>query len=68
MNRRTTDIQTINVEDLPQPVAHALETVVRTLREELHVTAEQRTRVKLPVRPGQVLGHLTRDEIYGDIG
>lgn len=60
-------MQTINVEDLPEPVARALEAVVRTLREQLQSADERRPRVKLPVRPGKVLGHLTREEIYGDV-
>lgn len=61
-------MQTINVEDLPEPVARAIETVVRTMREQLHPVEERRPRVKLPVRSGHVLGQLTREEIYGDVG
>lgn len=61
-------MQTINVEDLPEPVARALAAVVQTMREQLRTTAEQRPRVKLPARPGKVIGPLTREKIYEDIG
>jgi len=59
-------MKTIDVEGLPEPIVRAMETVVHTLREQLHGQDKPRVRVELPVWPGEVVGHLTRAEIYED--
>lgn len=61
-------MKVIDVEGLPEPVAQALETVVQTLRRELHEQVERRPQIELPVWPGTVHGRLTREEIYEDVG
>lgn len=63
-------MKTIDVEGLPEPVAQAVAAMVQALRDQLHVDAEPRRqeRVKLPTRPGEVLGLPTREEIYEDVG
>jgi hypothetical protein len=48
----------INVEDLPEPVARAVQAMVQALREQL--TKEQKKEAsELPVWPGTVIGSLT---------
>ncbi len=61
-------MKTINVDGLPDPVIRSLEAVVHTLRVEIRGTEKARRRVKLPVWPGKVIGSLTREEIYKDVG
>lgn len=61
-------MKTIDIADLPEPVAHALEVVVETLREQFRHTEKPRQRVELPAWPGEVTGGLTRTEIYQDVG
>ena len=60
----------IDVEGLPEPVAQAVAAMVEALREELHAQTKsgRKKRVKLPTRPGKVLGLPTREEIYEDVG
>ena len=63
-------MKTIDVDDLPEPVAQAVAAMVQASREQLHAEAGPRRqeRVKLPTRPGEVLGLPTREEIYEDVG
>ena len=65
-------MKTIDVDGLPETVAQALAGVVRTLRQELQAATERtngdgREKVQLRVRPGKVIGRLTREEIYEDV-
>ena len=60
-------MDTINVRDLPEPLARAIDAMVRTLREQLRAEDKPRRRVNLPVWPGKVIGSLKREDIYGDI-
>ena len=61
-------MQHIDVSDLPEPVARAIETMIQTLRQQLAQpgTAKQPAR-EVPRWEGQVIGHLTREEIYDDV-
>jgi hypothetical protein len=61
-------MRTINVDNIPEPVVRAMEVVVQTLREQLHDVDKPRPRVELPVWPGEVVGSLSRTEIYQDVG
>lgn len=61
-------MQTINVDGLPEPIARALEAFAQMLRAEFIAQQETRPRVQLPVWPGNVIGELTREEIYKDVG
>ena len=58
-------IKTVSIEGLPEPVAAAVVQMVETLREQF---AGPRQPVELPRWPGKVLGNLTREEIYADVG
>jgi hypothetical protein len=63
-------MKTINVEGLPEPIAQAMEAMARLLREQL-VAAEKPDKgrhVSLPTRSGKVLGILSREDIYEDVG
>lgn len=61
-------METIDVRDLPEPIARGLEVVAqmaRTLNRK-HPNA-QKKRVKIhPAKGGRVLTPLTREEIYAD--
>lgn len=59
-------MKTINVEDLPEPVALAIQSVVETLRAQLHAEPKPRERMEFPLWPGQPIGSLRRREIYDD--
>jgi hypothetical protein len=60
-------MQNIDVSGLPEPVARALEAVVQTLRQQLVQPVPPKKEAKdLPRWEGQVLGNLTREEIYDD--
>lgn len=56
----------INVRDLPEPLARAIEAMVETLRRQLAQTAPRQAARELPRWEGRVLGNLSRDEIYDD--
>ena len=58
-------MQNIDVHDLPEPVAKAIEVMVQTLRNQ--AAAEKGPRsvpTQLPSWPGTVIGKLSRTEIY----
>lgn len=57
-------MQNIDVSDLPEPIARAIEAVVQTLRQQLPQPVQQEKTFELPRWEGQVLGKLTREEIY----
>lgn len=59
-------METINVKDLPEPVAQAIAIMVNTLRDQLHADKKKQP-VHLPVWEGQPIGRLTREEIYDDV-
>jgi len=61
-------VKTINVEGLPEPIARSLEVMVQAVREEISNAEKPRDRVKLSIKKGDVLGPLTREEIYRDVG
>jgi len=62
-------VKAINVEDLPEPVARALDTVVQTLRSQLvKKRAEPSRKIDLPRWPGTVIGSLRRADIYARAG
>ena len=60
----------IDVKDLPEPIAQALDAMVRALREQLQALDGKRQQepVQLPTKPGKALGTLRREEIYEDVG
>jgi hypothetical protein len=59
-------METINVKDLPEPVAQAIAMIVDTLREQLR-TDERKQPVHLPVWDGKPIGTLSREEMYDDV-
>jgi len=61
-------VKTINVEGLPEPIARSLEVMVQAVREEISNAVKPRDRVKLSMKKGNVIGPLTREEIYRDVG
>jgi hypothetical protein len=56
----------IDVHDLPEPVARAIQAMVEELRRQLGPAAPKKQVKELPRWEGQVLGSLTRDELYDD--
>jgi hypothetical protein len=60
-------MKTINVDNIPEPVVHAMEVVVQTLREQFREADKPRPQGDLPVWPGMVVGSLSRTEIYQDV-
>jgi hypothetical protein len=64
-------MNTINVEGLPEPIAQAMDAMARLMREQLATDRQENRKVDkitLPTRSGKVIGELTRDEIYKDVG
>lgn len=59
-------METINVKDLPEPLAQAIAMIVDTLREQLRADGGKPP-VHLPVWDGMPIGTLSRDEIYDDV-
>ena len=62
------ELETIDVKDLPEPIARGLEVVAQMARTlSGKATKGQTQRVELhPVKGGRVLTPLTREEIYAD--
>jgi hypothetical protein len=56
----------IDVSDLPESVARAIETVVHTVRQQLQNPAKPLVVNELPCWDGEVIGTLSREEIYDD--
>lgn len=61
-------MKTINVDNIPEPIVRAMETVVETLRQQFHDTEKPRHPIELPVWSGKVIGNLSRTEVYQDVG
>lgn len=67
-------MKSIDVEGLPEPVAKAIEQVVRTFKVQLAPKAEPQaparkaTAHELPRWPGKVIGGLHREDLYADVG
>ncbi len=59
-------MQSIDVSDLPEPIARALESMIQTLRQQLAHPAPRNASHDLPKWEGKVLGKLTREEIYDE--
>ena len=60
-------MESINVSDLPEPLARAVAVVVEELRRELAARHEGPRKVpELPHLEGNVIGTLSREELYGD--
>jgi len=61
-------MHTIDVSDLPEPVARALAEQVEHLRRQLKARHPRGSRkpVAFVARKGTVYGKLTREEMYGD--
>jgi hypothetical protein len=62
-------MQTIDVHDLPEPVARAIEVMVQTIRTQTPRGSnpqDQSPPPQLPLWPGTVIGTLRRREIYED--
>jgi hypothetical protein len=60
-------MQHIDVSDLPEPVARAIETIVQSLRQQPHMAAPKKEAKELPRWQGQVIGKMSREEIYEDV-
>jgi hypothetical protein len=57
----------IDLQDIPEPIAQAIEAMVHTLREQIKGAQNgQKHPVTLPVWEGKPLGELSREEIYDD--
>jgi len=61
-------MKAVSVEGLPDAVARAVAQMVGTLRQQFAESPPPRQPVELPRWPGKVLGNLTREEIYADVG
>ena len=60
-------MEQIDVRDLPEPVARAIQAMVEELRRQLVQAAPKKQAKELPRWEGRVLGNLTRDELYDDV-
>jgi hypothetical protein len=61
-------MEQIDVHDLPEPVARAIQAMVEELRRQLGPAAPKKQGKELPRWEGRVLGSLTREELYDDVG
>jgi len=57
-------MQNIDVSDLPESIARAIEAMVQVLRQQHPPPAANGKTKDLPCWEGRVLGNLTREEIY----
>ena len=57
-------MEQIDVSDLPEPLARAIEAMVESVRHQLHPHIKHAR--ELPLWEGEVIGSLTREEIYED--
>jgi hypothetical protein len=60
-------MKTVDVSDLPEPLARAVEAMVQAMREQLNSTEQTKQPVKLPVWKGTVKSALRREDIYDDV-
>ena len=59
-------METLDVKDIPEPIARGLEVVAEMARKLTGTRANGPKRVQLGVRSGTVYGTLSRKELYGD--
>jgi hypothetical protein len=62
-------MESINVSDLPEPVARAVAVLVESLRHQIAAKAAREVQGparELPRWEGQVIGKMSREEIYED--
>ena len=59
-------METIDVKDIPEPIARGLEIVAEMARKLTDTKAKGHSRIQLGVRSGTVYGTLSRKELYGD--
>ncbi len=59
-------METLDVRGLPEPIVRALEVVVQMARNLARTNSSKQQRVELSVWKGNVVGRLTRREIYDD--
>jgi hypothetical protein len=57
-------MEPIDVHDLPEPMARAIRAMLEELRRQLGPGVPKEEAKELPRWAGQVLGNLTRDEVY----
>lgn len=61
-------LRAIDVEDLPEPLAIVINSMVQALRRQLAtIDRHEKTPRPLLTKPGTVLGKITRSEIYDDV-
>ena len=60
-------MKTVDVSDLPEPLARAVEAMVQAMREQLNGKEQTKQPVKLPVWKGTVKSSLRREDIYDDV-
>jgi len=60
-------MKTVDVSDLPEPLARAVEAMVQAMREQLNGEEQRRQPVNLPVWKGTVKSSLRREDIYDDV-
>jgi hypothetical protein len=67
-------VKSIDVEGLPEPLAAAIDLVVRTFKVQMApktgvpAAAPKAKAPELPRWPGKVIGSLRREDIYADVG
>ncbi len=59
-------METIDVKDIPEPIARGLEVVAEIARKLTDTKANGHNRIQLGVRNGTVYGTLSRKELYDD--
>jgi hypothetical protein len=59
-------MESISLNDLPEPFARAIQAMVETLRRQLQTEEKPRRRVELPKWRGTVIGSLRREDLYSD--
>ncbi len=60
-------MQQIDVSDLPESLARAIQTMVQALRQQLRQATPKPEVRELPLWDGRVIGSLSREEIYDDV-
>ena len=60
-------MKTVDVSDLPEPLARAVEAMVQAMREQLNGKEQRKQSVNLPVWKGTVKSSLRREDIYDDV-
>jgi hypothetical protein len=60
-------MKTVDVSDLPEPLARAVEAMVQAMRKQLNGEEQRKQPVNLPVWKGTVKSSLRREDIYDDV-